>query len=509
MKNLCFIFILLFISDNLLAQCGGVNPDCNILNDFECQTNYVGLAIVANPTPGGINTSDNVGQHDDLSDPYDAIIVDYFGPIDLTVFNILKVKVYTNVAGSGGIIAKLEGGTSPPIELSDGITVGSWTEYTFDFSSEAAANHERLVLILNAGSATGGTYYLDDIRWTDDGTATDPCAGTVPIPSILNDFECQQNEPFESCFPIVLNPLPAGINTSVKVGRYTDTDGAYDNLIIDFNASIDLSTYHFLYVQVNTSVAGPLLAKLEGGTSPAKEVTVSAAGTGVWEEFIFDFSSESGADHTKLVLFFNAGSTSGSGDVYFLDNIRFELVLPVELTQFTARKIEEYVAVNWQTAIEENSAGFTIEHSTSASNWKPIGYVPAAVESYSLKDYTFLHKDPRIGANQYRLRSEDLDGYFAHSNIVSVNMEGETGGLIILSNPFTEELGFRINQPYRENAVFKIFDIGGKTVTEGTIELLKGEVNYSLSIPGNVYSGTYFLQLITKRQIFNSIAIKN
>ncbi|MGK0364152.1 MAG: hypothetical protein ACI85O_001208 [Saprospiraceae bacterium] len=495
MKNIYIIFTLLLIPFGLSAQCAGVNPDCNILNDFECQTNYVGLAMVANPASGGINTSTNVGQHDDLADPFDAIIVDYFGPIDMTDFNFLKLKVYTNVAGSGDIIAKLEGGSSAPIELSSSVTVGAWTEYTFDFSSQSAANHERLIFILNAGSSSPGTYYLDDIRWTDNGTATDPCAGTAPVPFLLNDFECQKNETFESCFPIVDNPNVTGLKTSTKVGRYTDTAGEFDNIIIDYNAAIDLSSFHFLKLQVNATVAGPLLAKLEGGTSPAKEVTVSVAGTGMWEELTFDFSSEAAANHTNLVLFFNAGSAAGAGDVYFLDNIRFDNVLPVELTQFTGQQKDESIHLEWQTAMEMNSAGFSIEHSDGKNGWNNIGYVRAAGESYALTDYTFLHKSPISGKNQYRLRAEDFDDSFAYSAVTTVNIDQATNDLTVSPNPFSKDITFQINSNSDENAVLKVFDISGKIVSKSNLMLSKGEQSHILLLPENLQAGTYFRHL--------------
>lgn len=509
MKNIYITLTFLLISCGLLAQCEGINPDCNVLNDFECQTNYVGLAVVANPASGGINTSANVGQHDDLADPFDAIVVDYFGPIDLTNFNILKLKVYTDVVGSGDIIVKLEGGSSMAIELTSAITVGAWTEYTFDFSSQAAANHENLIFILNAGSTTPGTYYLDDIRWTDNGMATDPCAGTMPVPFLLNDFECQKNEPFESCFPIVDNPNSAGLNTSTKVGRYTDTAGEFDNIIIDYDAAIDLSSFHFLKLQVNTNVAGPLMAKLEGGTSPVKEVTANVAGTGMWEELTFDFSSEAAANHTRLVLFFNAGSASGAGDVYFLDNIRFDNVLPVELTRFIAQQKDDSVNLEWQTATEINSAGFTIEHSDEKNDWKLIGYIKSAGESYSFINYSFLHEKPTFGKNQYRLRAEDLDGSFAYSAVANVSIKRATSNLIVSPNPFFKDISFQINTTAEENATLKMFDISGKIVSESTINLVRGEQKYPVSLPENLQSGTYFLQLLTARQNFNAIAVKN
>lgn len=157
---------------------------CNdpILTDFECnnpsQPITGALTRIANPVSGGINTSAFVGQYiDNETDSFDNIAVNYTVPIDLSVNNVLKVKIYAPTTVP--LLVKLENGTSAPIELGslgtngDNIDIANqWKEYAFDFSSQAAANHQRLVLFINAGN-TGSmsqTFYVDDIRW--DNTTT-------------------------------------------------------------------------------------------------------------------------------------------------------------------------------------------------------------------------------------------------------------------------------------------------------------------------------------------------
>ncbi len=317
--------------DNSIDPCSGVVADLNIISDFECQQNYTfneTIPIIENPNSSGINTSDSVGVYTDPSGPWDNLLVDYGAAMDLTEYHFLKIKVLTDVVGVGPLKAKLEGGTSTPIEQDLFITqTGQWTELTFSFEDQANESHNKLVLFFNAGENTPGTdvYYIDDIRWDNTGMV-DPCGGVAPDLSIISDFECQQNYPFNLSPTIIDNPDPSGINTSTKVGQYDDPAGAWDNLLVDFGGPIDLSILNQIKIKVLTTAQpdGPLKVKLEGGTSAPVEIDADLIGSGQWEQYSFDFSDQASENHTNLVLFFNAGVDNSGTDIYYIDDILFE-----------------------------------------------------------------------------------------------------------------------------------------------------------------------------------------
>ena len=313
--------------DTSAAPCAGVVEDINVINDFDCQKNQdvPEVTIFATPNKNAINSSKFSGKYVDETGGWDAVIVDFGAPINLTTHNSFKIKVLAPVAGT--LKAKLEGGTSAGKEKDVQITTtGQWVEYTFDFSSEANANHQKLVLFFNAGVDTDGTqvYFIDDLKFAE---ISDPCNGVVPDLSIVNDFNCQQNStiPGYVTNSIVVNPDQSGINTSDAVLKVTDngTD-AWDALVIDLGRVMDLSTKNYLRIKILSTKAVPLLAKLEGGTSGAKEVWGAITVTGIWTEYVFDFSDQAAANHKKIVLFFNGGQNDGSAsDVYYIDDIRF------------------------------------------------------------------------------------------------------------------------------------------------------------------------------------------
>ena len=298
-----------------------VVADPNIISDFECQANMTlnGVETVLNLDESGINTSRFVGEYIDPAGAWDALIIDYGSAIDLSAYNTFKIKVKTNV--NGVLKVKLEGGTSTPVELDANITSSDWKEYSFDFSDQFNQNHTKLVIFFNAGVETGGTdvYYIDDLKFV---TTADPCASVTPNLSIINDFDCQKNYDVPEV-EIIATLNKNDINDSKFSAKYVDETGAWDAIIIDFGAAIDLSTDNVFRIQVNAPVTGTLKAKLEGGTSAPIEKDAQITKTGEWIEYSYDFSSEANENHTKLVLFINAGVDTDGTDVYYIDDLRF------------------------------------------------------------------------------------------------------------------------------------------------------------------------------------------
>jgi molybdopterin-binding protein len=306
------------------APCEDTNVaiDANIISDFECQANVdlTGVEAVRNPAEIQINTSRFVGKYIDGTGAWDALIIDYGAPIDLSTYNTFKLKIRTAISGT--LIVKLEGGTSTPSEKTANVSGNNgWAEYSFDFSDQFNQNHNKLILFFNAGVDTGGTdaYFIDDLKFDLSG---DPCAGVAPNLSIVSDFDCQMNQDTPEVEKIA-TPNKNDVNSSKFSGKYIDEVGAWDAIIIDFGAPIDLSTKNVFSIKVFAPVAGVLKVKLEGGTSGGIEVDAQITNTGVWEEYTFNFSSQATENHQKIVLFFNAGVDTDGTEVYYMDDLKF------------------------------------------------------------------------------------------------------------------------------------------------------------------------------------------
>jgi hypothetical protein len=298
-----------------------VVPDPNIISDFQCQANVEleGVEAILNPDESGANTSRFVGQYNDPSAPWDALIIDYGSSIDLSTFNTFKIKVKSSVAGI--LKAKLESDTQG-IEINANITnTSGWVEYSFDFSDQFNQDHTKLVLFFNAGVDTDGSdiYYIDDLKWV---TTADPCAGVAADLNVVNDFDCQKNQEVPEV-ELTANPSKPDLNKSKFVGKYVDEVGAWDAVIIDYGEAIDLSTHNVFKIKVLAPVEGVLKAKLEGGTSAGIEKDATVTKTGEWVEYSYDFSDQALENHNKIVLFFNAGVDTDGTQVYYIDDLKF------------------------------------------------------------------------------------------------------------------------------------------------------------------------------------------
>lgn len=325
MKKL-LLFVVLICYNNFYSQCA--DPS---ITDFECTpASYAftgNLTSIANPFSSGINTSATVGQYTgDGTAGFDNLTFDNGSSINLATNNVFKFKVYSTKVVP--LVAKLEGGTSAGVEIPLTVDItGAWIEYTVDFSSRSAENHNKIVLFFNFNRTDGtasDVYYIDDIRWEASSSST--------LPTVTN-FE--STKPAVGSYPAKLltvsNHVPSGINTSNTIGQYTDdgTNG-FDGLIFNYGSAIDLSTNNILKIKLYSTRSIQILAKLEGGSS-AREIYSDFSGTvgslNSWVELKFDFSafannSTGGDGNTRIVLFVNAAvSTGAAEEIHYLDDI--------------------------------------------------------------------------------------------------------------------------------------------------------------------------------------------
>lgn len=167
--------------------------------------------------------------------------------------------------------------------------------------------------------------------------------------------------------------------------------------------------------------------------------------------------------------------------------------LPVELLNFTVAEKREKHVLNWETASEQNSDYFGIEHSADARNFADIGRQPARGMSYSLYNYSFTYNHPSEGINYYRLKQVDLDGTFTYSNIISAVLG--KGAPSFYPNPATQTITFNQNV---ERVI--IYDLVGRAIWRN--EQPASVIDVSGLIPGiyvlDVNNGEFKERLVIK-----------
>lgn len=86
------------------------------------------------------------------------------------------------------------------------------------------------------------------------------------------------------------------------------------------------------------------------------------------------------------------------------------VILPLELTAFTAEQEVATVRLRWTTATEQNTAHFAIERKSGAGDWAVIGELSASGTSQHENRYDFTDHTAEAGHNYYRLHMVDTDG---------------------------------------------------------------------------------------------------
>ena len=280
--------------------------------------------IVANPDMTGINTSANVGKYTKGNAEYSTLTAFLLNGLDLSVSPQLNMQVWAP-AGATSVILKLNSPLQGSKEVvRDILASEEWTTLEFNFEEFSdITDFESINILFNpAVSEQGATYLFDNIIQTK--SSVDPCEGVVAKPNYFDDYECQQNVTYDSSsdrMEIISNPAPDDLNPSTKVGKYLDILDEWSAIGMETGQEFDLSDLNQLHVKIWSSIKVPLLFKLEGGDSPVKETWVDIETTGEWIEYIVDFSSEVGASHKKLAIFFNAGQQPAQEDVYYIDDI--------------------------------------------------------------------------------------------------------------------------------------------------------------------------------------------
>lgn len=112
--------------------------------------------------------------------------------------------------------------------------------------------------------------------------------------------------------------------------------------------------------------------------------------------------------------------------------------MPVEMTAFEVVATGQNALVTWRTATEQHSSYFTVERSTTGTNFRAIKNISSHGTSQSAHDYSFTD----VGAGQlnadvvyYRLRQVDSNGTATYGPVRSVRFPFAAKAAVLYPNP--------------------------------------------------------------------------
>jgi autotransporter-associated beta strand protein len=145
------------------------------------------------------------------------------------------------------------------------------------------------------------------------------------------------------------------------------------------------------------------------------------------------------------------------------------VLLPVSWLHFNCSKQNaQGTELNWSTASEGNSKRFVVERSQNGQAFVPIGEVPAAGYSQSIRQYTFTDPSPMKTRGYYRIAMEENNGNREYSTICMGNSrpEAENNPVKVYPNPSNGT----INIHAVEGGTYQISDMAGRLVRSGKLD---------------------------------------
>lgn len=138
--------------------------------------------------------------------------------------------------------------------------------------------------------------------------------------------------------------------------------------------------------------------------------------------------------------------------------------LPIELVEFSARRIRDGVKLAWKTASETNNDYFTIERKAAGEAWEPIAKVDGAGDSNSALHYGITDEDPLKERGYYRLKQTDFNGEYSYSDTRTVAPQQPPGEPVRIRSVPSEEVVYIETKKGWGDAEIRIRDMTGRVL---------------------------------------------
>ena len=155
--------------------------------------------------------------------------------------------------------------------------------------------------------------------------------------------------------------------------------------------------------------------------------------------------------------------------------------LSLEIISFRAFRQGPNVILHMLYVDDGNTLNYQLQHSVDLDIWKTIAQFDLS-NIVNIKTESFIHSDPAIGINYYRMLITSIDGTIEYSAIESVSIEDEIKEFNVFPNPANRVLSIRTERLVK-GFEYRIVDLVGRVVLEGIVDGSES-VNISILIKG-------------------------
>ncbi len=294
------------------------------------------------------------------------------------------------------------------------------------------------------------------------------------------DFEIGIPPPPLSCSTVSATDLPQDIGPNANTVT-TSTLTVVDNFAVQRVSVTNMNGTHTYSSDIDATLISPAGTRVELFTDlcgSSNNFSIGWANSGLPyanvncpitsaqlyqpKQSLTAFNGESSFGQWQLELIDDANQDGGTFDAWTIE-VCFDAAapLPIELVDFSASAKTSHIELSWQTASEDNNAGFQIERVDNAAdvagqNFRLIAETPA---KGSAAVYTHIDREVSAGKTYYyRLTQTDLDGTATSFDIVSAALaeDGSTLGAALSGN------SLKLSGPWRGEIT--VVDAVGKIV---------------------------------------------
>jgi Secretion system C-terminal sorting domain len=172
--------------------------------------------------------------------------------------------------------------------------------------------------------------------------------------------------------------------------------------------------------------------------------------------------------------------------------IPFSAILPLRNITVTGVVHDDVVTVNWNTIGELNVKSFDVEISFNGVDFKIVSNQISKGDGNHA--YSFNDKNANGSVVFYRIKTIDITGNYAYSNVVKINLY-EKNDIVVRPNPIVSYVNIQFKVENKTNGVVKIYAINGKQVFIRSYNLVAGINSIEANGLENLPSGIYILEL--------------
>lgn len=169
--------------------------------------------------------------------------------------------------------------------------------------------------------------------------------------------------------------------------------------------------------------------------------------------------------------------------------------LPAKFGGFKAAQTNSGVALSWSNLTESDVVNYTVERSTTGSNFAPLTQLNASRNNGGKADYQFTDVNAQNGNNFYRIKVVETDGKIIYSSIARITLGRSNATLNVYPNPVKgNQVGLQVDDLPKGAYSVRIYSASGQVISAQNLNHAGGAISETLPLT-NVKQGVYTIEL--------------